>query len=134
MFSCECCVIFKITSFEQHLWTDASIRCYFDTISLNQSYWSPKVSSFWCKKFLIWCRHFDVSCKISLIWWKKIDLVQNCPGIFTPWIIAPGKLPKDNCSLTIFPWKLPPRKTAPLEHCPKDKLNPKNIFPKNQKT
>ena len=33
----EYCGIFKITCFEEHLRTDASIRCYFDTISLKQS-------------------------------------------------------------------------------------------------
>ena len=37
MFSCESCWIFKITCFEEHLRPDASIRCYFDTISLKQS-------------------------------------------------------------------------------------------------
>ena len=37
MFSCEYCRIFKITCFEEHLQTAASIRCYFDTINLKQS-------------------------------------------------------------------------------------------------
>ena len=36
LFSCEYCGIFKITSFEEHLRTDASIRCYFHTINLKQ--------------------------------------------------------------------------------------------------
>ena len=36
MFSCEYCGIFKI-NFEEHLWTAASIRCYFDKINLKQS-------------------------------------------------------------------------------------------------
>ena len=37
LFSCEYCGIFKITSFEEHLRTDVSIRCYLDTINLKQS-------------------------------------------------------------------------------------------------
>ena len=37
MFSCEYCGIFKITCFEEHLRTAASIRYYFDTINLTQS-------------------------------------------------------------------------------------------------
>ena len=38
VFSCEYCGIFKITCFEEHLQTAASmIRCYFDTINLKQS-------------------------------------------------------------------------------------------------
>ena len=35
--SSESCGIFKITCFEEHLLTTASIRCYFDTVSLKQS-------------------------------------------------------------------------------------------------
>ena len=35
--SCEYCRIFKITYFQEHLWTAASIRSYFDTIILKQS-------------------------------------------------------------------------------------------------
>ena len=36
MFSCKYCGIFKITCFEEHLRTAASIRCSFDTINLKQ--------------------------------------------------------------------------------------------------
>ena len=37
MFSFEYCGIFTITCFEEHLGTAASIRCYFDKVSLRQS-------------------------------------------------------------------------------------------------
>ena len=37
MFSCENWRIFKITCFEKHLRTAASIRCYLDAINLKQS-------------------------------------------------------------------------------------------------
>ena len=37
MFSCDYCRIFKITWYDEHLPTVASIRCYFDTNNLKQS-------------------------------------------------------------------------------------------------
>ena len=37
VFPSEYCGIFKITCFEEHLQTAASISCYFDTINLKQS-------------------------------------------------------------------------------------------------
>ena len=37
VFSCEYCLIFKITCFEDNLETTVSIRYYFDTISLKQT-------------------------------------------------------------------------------------------------
>ena len=67
------------------------------------------------------------------------------PRIIAPWMIAPGLLlpdnhPKDNCPLTIYLWKLPPRKIAfpmicRLHNCHSDKcsrgeLPPKKIVPR----
>ena len=37
VFSCEYCGSFTIICFEEHLWTAAFIRCYFDTINPKQS-------------------------------------------------------------------------------------------------
>ena len=62
--------------------------------------------------------------------------LENCPLDDCPRIIAPGQLPKDNCILTISPWKLPPRiafrmicrlcnypsDNGPDENCPPGKL------------
>ena len=59
---------------------------------------------------------------------------NNCPLDDCPQIIAPGQLPKDNCSLTISLWKLLPRKivfwmicrlhNSPSEKLPQGKLRP----------
>ena len=58
MFSCEYCRILKITCFEKHLRTAASVRCYFDKIILKQS-------GFWFfKKFLFQNENIEIISKI----------------------------------------------------------------------
>ena len=79
---------------------------------------------------------------------RAITPEENCPlgilppRVIAPWMTVPGLLPpdnyhKDNCPLTIYPWKLPPRKTAfwiicrlhncPLVKCPRGKLSSRKI-------
>ena len=64
------------------------------------------------------------------------------PRLITPCMIAPGLLlpenyPKGNWSLTISPWKLPPRKIAfqmisRLHNCPLDKWSRENCPQENK--
>ena len=87
---------------------------------------------------------------------RKIAPRINASLTIASWMIVPAFLlpdnySKDNCSLTLSPWKLPPRKiafgwfvayiiaprtnaheeNAPQGNCPEDKLHPRYFFPKN---
>ena len=77
---------------------------------------------------------------------QLINREDNYPrGELSTWMIAPGLLlsenyPKDNCPLTIYPWKLPPKEIAfrmifRLHHCsshkwPRAKLPSRKIIPR----
>ena len=77
---------------------------------------------------------------------RFINPEDNYPqGEFPPWMIAPGLLlpenyTKDNCPLTIYPWKLPPKEivfwmifrlhNCSSDKCPRAKLLNRKIIPR----
>ena len=87
MFSCKYWGNFKITCFEDHLRTAASIRCYFDTIDLKQSGFCT-ANSF---KILVFERKYKNTLKNrdSQKKKKKSILIIVCIGVSAP----PSKTP-----------------------------------------